>query len=206
MTKQTLSVAAAALATTFAAAAVDANAASVSVYTDRAAWEAAVTSFSEERFEDDVLNAGITFTTVDGAVDGVLQLWDDRVTELNATTWFFGSSIRAFGGNWDLAGPGGTGLGLQLAFGGENAPEELSENLAGGFWGVVTDFDFNEVLVRVGTQGGSAESYTLDNLVYGNAQQGGGNGEIVPLPSAAAGGLALLGALAIRRRREQNIA
>lgn len=179
-----------------------ADAATVTVYTDRSAWEAAVGGpFSEETFDDASLNSGVSVVSDDGSVNTGDQRWDDRVVGSDTTTWSFLGGITAFGANWNND-HNGAGLGLQLTLDGTAVGSEIPAELEDEFWGVVADFSFTDVLVEAGTQGGSAETYLMDNLVYAAGQTQPTDPPVVPLPSAAWGGMALFGTLAMRRRRK----
>jgi len=45
-------------------------------------------------------------------------------------------------------------------------PDEIPETYTGEFWGFISDTPFASVLLEAGTQGGSAETFYLDNMVY----------------------------------------
>ena len=84
------------------------HALSISVYTDRASWEAATTgTILEESFGDATLNAGITVQTDMGYVNTSNGLWWDRMSTGHdwTTTFTFSPEINAFGGEWNLAVP-----------------------------------------------------------------------------------------------------
>ena len=77
------------------------HALSISVYTDRASWEAATTgTILEESFGDATLNRGITFQTDMGYVNTSNGLWWDRMSTGHdwTTTFTFSPEINAFGG------------------------------------------------------------------------------------------------------------
>jgi hypothetical protein len=165
-------------------------------------WEAAVLNASTETFDDATLLPGLTINssaqsyTVGG---GILH---DRLTPGGTNTVFsFDSNIQAFGGLWDLAGPGGVGLGILVTLSnGEVLSQEIPDNIAGGFWGFISTVAFNSIDLASGSQGGSAETYELDSVYYSSS--------IAPLPSTipepstiAILGLALMG-LASRRLKK----
>jgi len=79
--------------------------AAVTIYTDRTAWENALaTSFSEETFDDAILNPGVSVVSSAGAIAN--GRWEDRVNSSDTTEFSFSSNLTAYGGNWDLS-PGG---------------------------------------------------------------------------------------------------
>lgn len=156
----------------------------IEVYTDRTSWEnSAPGTVVEESFDDAMLNTEITVVSDHGSVDTGGGRWWDRVsTSRNWTTTFnFSHNIFAFGGEWDLAGPGGPGQGLLITLPFSTAPTVLSvdRSNSGDFWGFVSDTGFNSVMIQGWTQSGWAETYEMDNLVY-SAPTGSGN--VVPEP------------------------
>lgn len=173
--------------------------ASVTVYTNRSAWEAAVISYYEETFSDAALNPGVSVaSTLPGYVDTAKGVWWDSLYGPSGTggptttTWRFGQSAVAFGGNWDCGGPGGPGAGIAVLAGdGWSVVGEISPEIAGGFWGFVSTDSFTQVRLAAGSGEGWAESYELDNLVYG----------FVPEPSSALSLLALMPIAMMRNRK-----
>jgi hypothetical protein len=173
--------------------------ASYVTFTDRAAWEAAVSgSFSEETFS----SSGTTGFTIQevgsghstGISGGVYH--DRTVLDTAYTNYNFNSMINAFGANWDLA-PGGAGQGLRLFLGGELVTPQIANTFTGGFFGVVSTTSFNQVTVRSGSFPGVAETHNVDNVVFTSA---------VPEPESYAmmlAGLGLMGAIARRRKAKQ---
>jgi hypothetical protein len=148
--------------------------ASITVYTDRSAWESAVNyDFEEEFFTDTTLNPGVSVITDNGYIDNVNRWWWDQVIPVEqpggptTTTWIFADAIIGYGGNWDPAGPGGPGTNIQLYLDGTPVSPEIPNSFAGNFFGVVSTVPFNQVLVSAGTYPyGWCERYTLDNMVY----------------------------------------
>jgi hypothetical protein len=144
--------------------------AQVQIYTDRAAWEAAVHGiYSEEQFTDAALNADISVTTTNGFVDTTLGLWHDVIDGSQTTTFTFSTLQSGFGGTWNLAGPGGSGTGIAVET--ENGstyllPYEIPNSIAGTFWGFTTPFAFRSVTLLEGSQLPGVETYELDDMVY----------------------------------------
>jgi hypothetical protein len=174
--------------------------AATTVYTDKAAWESAFSTVATEDFSDTVLNAELSVVSDAGEVTG--GVWHDRVVPGgDSTTFSFATAIFGFGGDWDLAGPGGMGTGITvtlslLAGGTEVLTTEIPRSIAGSFWGFVTDVAFTDVVLTAGTQSGVAETHTLDNLVYSSSPV-----SAVPVPAAVwLFGSGLLGLLGVRRR------
>jgi hypothetical protein len=150
--------------------------AGVNVYTDFAAWQAALPGgHVVEDFSDATLNAGISVSSGNGSVVG--GKWSDQVVPGGSTTtWTFDEARTAWGAEfWDLAGPGGQGTGIQVWLDGVAAPSEISRSTSNTFWGVTSTEPFLQVLVGAGTQVLGVETYTMDNMVYSQP---------VPVPGA----------------------
>ncbi|MDD5326184.1 MAG: hypothetical protein PHY02_00015 [Phycisphaerae bacterium] len=140
--------------------------ASITVYTDRSAWESAVNyNFEEEFFTDDILNPGVEVMTVNGYIDILNGFWHDYVTDAVTTTWYFAQPIYAYGADWNLAIPGGLGSGIQLYLDGIPVSPKIVNTYEGEFFGLISTVPFNHILVTAGTYMGR-ETYTLDNMVY----------------------------------------
>lgn len=196
---------------TLLAASASASAATVTVFTDKAAWEAAAGAYVNENFTDTILKAGLTIAhnAPEWAIsNGVMK--DRFVFASNlATTFNFSNAMKAFGGNFDLT-INGAGSGIAINLGGGNIvsfalPKEVPNNLgANKFFGFVSDLSFNSVTFRAGTQvTGSAETYSVDNVVFG---QGIANAPAsdVPEPGSIALVLAGLGLIGANARRKKN--
>ena len=158
-------------------------AATISVFTDRLSWEAALNGpFIEERFTAPPLQSGLTFSR--GAIYYQGQYFLDDLVQGRSTLWQYGTGFNGFGALWDLS-PGGSGRGLQLTAiyeGGSQAiVPEIPNWFTNQFFGIYSpDQVLTGVRVDVGNQGGSGESYRLDNLVIGNVIP---EGNVVPEPS-----------------------
>lgn len=140
----------------------------ITTVTDRTVWETSVGGiFREENFDDADLNPGLSFSTSIGVVTG--GVWHDIVDNdpVRTTTWIFDCPITAFGGNWNLAGPGGPGKSINVYVNGSwifigNIPNSYS----GGFWGFTCSQPFTQVRLEAGPSSGVQETYDFDNLVY----------------------------------------
>ncbi len=174
------------------------------VYTSSSDWENQVVSFDTEDFNDPTLNSGITLDSTVGNVDSSApdKFWD-RLTGSGFTVWEFDTALRAWGGTFDLAGPGGPGQSINVFNGNSlvfvgNIPNSTSNT----FWGFTSTTGFTKVKLIAGSAPGVAETYTMDNMVYAT--------QVVPLPPAAWLGLGLLGTIGLvgrlRRRRAIDLA
>lgn len=148
---------------------------SFDLYSDLGSWQSAVggpyelETFDDGTFEDfsvvsEYYNAypGDVYGTVTGG------LWLDRVIYGSySTTWTFNGPISAFGGYFDLAGPGGPGQSIEIWVDGSwHYVGNISEYTT-GFWGFVSDELFTAVRFDGGPNAGAwVETYSLDNLVY----------------------------------------
>lgn len=175
------------------------NAASVTYFTSEAGFEHSHYSGSLEQFEDATLNSGLSITSDNPEFSISGGVMNDRLVAGSgrSTTFEFGSSVNAFGGDWNLEIAGfGQGIEFSIqAFLG--ATEVLTQELTGnGFFGFITSPTslFNKVILTAGSQSGVAETYTLDNLRYGLHTA-------VPVPAALfLFAPALLGFLGLRRK------
>jgi hypothetical protein len=163
-------------------------------YTDRDAFEAAMTAFANEQFEDNAFVTGLGVTSDVGVVqDG---MWYDRVTmDGDSTTWSFDTSVTAWGGDFDLS-PVGNGQSLKFTLDGA---DELDMQLAvyePTFYGFITDTSFSSLAIESGDRGGLAETYEMDNVTFGLAHPV----AAVPLPAGLPLLIAAMGGLALVRR------
>ena len=177
----------------------------VTIYTDKTVWENAVGwQFETEDFTDDTLNDGVSYTASESGIINITNGYYQDVLKSSSanepqTTWNFNPSItgyiQAYGGNWDLGGPGGGGNNLLVYVNDPDNPESytqvgtISYTFKGGFWGFISPTPFTSVRLIGGT-GDHQQNYYLDNMVYSP----------VPVPGTLgllSGGL--LGLLAIRR-------
>jgi len=167
--------------------------AAITFYANLGQFQAATPPTTLENFTTP-LRPGLTITGSHVNISGGVmndQINDNRAT---STTFAFAAPMIAFGGNFDLAGPGGMGTGilvtLDLVGGGAQVlAREIPRTLSGGFWGFVSTLAFTAVRFSEGTQAGNVETYRLDNLRYAAAP--------VPVPAPAALGLFGLGLLAL---------
>jgi len=154
----------------------------VAVYTgpgSLAAWTAAQggATIVVEDFNDTTLLPGLSIVGSAVSIDGTSpnKMWDRIVSQ--TTTFNLPSAGFSFGGDWDLAGPGGQGFGLKMTLvngGSYTIPTEIPASIGGGFWGVVSDTAFSKVEITKGTQNPPnawAETYTLEDLRFQQAPE-----------------------------------
>jgi len=173
------------------------EAATVTVYTDKTAWEAALAGpYLTESFADDQLNAGVTFVSSEsGHINPAEECYQDVLASQSQnepnTVWSFVPQIVAFGGQWTLGGPGGSGNSLQVYLADESQyVGAISNSYGGEFWGFISDTPFTSVKL-IGGPGSNQQNYKLDDMTY------------APVPEPATLTLLAigLGGLLARRRR-----
>lgn len=144
--------------------------ASTSIYTDRTAWESALSAqFLLEDFSDAQLNPGVSFVSSEsGHINPALENYQDVLASESQnepmTTWSFADGITAYGGNWTLGGPGGSGNNLAVYLDAAYVGS-ISNGHGGEFWGFVSSSTFGSVKL-VGGSGIHQQHYSLDNMVY----------------------------------------
>jgi len=154
--------------------------AAFTTYTDRPSWETAVFNYYwEEQFDDDELHpliVSFTPSTSGGGVTG--GVWSDVIDDSEGpSTITFAQPMNAFGGNWDLAGPGGEGTGIAVSIAvpmDETWVGEIDKSYDDddNFWGFISDDYFTIIYLREGSNDEYAswvESYELDNMVFAPA-------------------------------------
>lgn len=171
--------------------------AAVTVYTDRTEWENALGGpFLAEDFADDQLNAGVSFVSSEsGHINPAEECYQDVLASESQnepmTTWSFSPQITAYGGNWTLGGPGGSGNSLLVYIADSSLyVGAISNSYGGEFWGFISDDAFTSVKL-VGGGGSNQQNYKLDDMVYS------------PIPEPATLSLLAvgLGGLMVRRKR-----
>ncbi len=127
--------------------------------------------FLVEDFSDSILNDGVSFVSSEsGHINPAQECYQDVLASTSQnepmTTWSFAPQIVAYGGDWTLGGPGGSGNSL-LVYIGDSAfyVGAISNSYGGEFWGFVSDTPFTSVRL-VGGGGIHQQNYKLDNLVY----------------------------------------
>lgn len=168
------------------------------VYTDKIAWENALGwQFLTEDFAGGVLNnPGVSFVTNEqgGGINPGLEVYQDVLASTSQnepmTTWSFTPQIIAYGGDWTLGGPGGSGNSL-LVYIGSDLVGSIPNSYGGEFWGFISDTPFTSVKF-IGGPGTNQQRYSLDNMVYSP----------VPVPAAVwLFGSGLIGLVVVARRK-----
>lgn len=149
-----------------------ANAEVVTVYTDKTQWEDALSGqFLTEDFNDPQLNDGLSFVSSEsGHINPAEGYYQDVLASQSQnepmTIWSFGHEIYAYGGNWTLGGPGGSGNSLLVSIDDSSFyVGAISNNYGGGFWGFISDTPFLSVKL-IGGGGSHQQNYRLDNMAY----------------------------------------
>ena len=170
----------------------------VMVYTDPTEWENALAgTFLTEDFADDILNTGVSFvSTESGHINPAQEIYQDVLASQSqnapTTTWSFIPQITAYGGNWTLGGPGGSGNSLLVYIADSDSyVGSISNSYGGEFWGFISDTPFTSVQL-IGGSGTNQQNYSLDDMVYSH----------VPEPTAMS--VLALGGLSMVLRRRKN--
>ena len=89
------------------------------------------------------------------------------------TIWSFSPGIVAYGGDWTLGGPGGSGNSLLVYMADLSVyVGAISNSYNDEFWGFVSDTPFTSVKL-VGGSGSNQQNYRLDNMVYSQVPEPG---------------------------------
>ena len=171
----------------------------ISVYTDKALWQNSLAApFLTEDFADSELNSGVSFDSSEsGHINPAEEYYQDVLTSQSenqpTTIWNFNPGIFAYGGNWTLGGPGGSGNAL-LVYLADSAfyVGSISNSYSGEFWGFISDVPFTSVQL-IGSTGLHQQNYRLDDMVYAQ----------IPDP-ATMSLLAIGGMIMISRRKKHS--
>ncbi len=149
-----------------------ASPAELTIYTDKTQWQTALAGlYMTEEFSDSQLNQGVSFvSTESGHINPAQGYYQDVLAteSQNApiTVWSFTPAIIAYGGNWTLGGPGGSGNSLLVYLADSSLyVGAISNSYGGEFWGFISDTPFTSVKL-VGGSGLHQQNYQLDNMVY----------------------------------------
>jgi hypothetical protein len=139
-------------------------------------WNAAVGGvYITEDFNDATLNPELSVvSTFPGYISG--GVWWDRLVYNTApkttTTWIFAVPVYAFGGTWNLGGPGGPGSNIEVLINGAwVSVGVINRSYINRFWGFVSDVPFTQVRLQAYNGEGWCETYELDNMVYSMLKQ-----------------------------------
>ncbi len=180
---------------------------------NRAGWEAATGSFTNEAFTGPGLSQSVASFALNGAGHtpggfpsaGIFSgAFQDRLAPGagNTTVWAFSTAVTSFGADWDFNNGGaGTGIDVKidLLLGGIVVAGAILNPSAVtpfvGFWGFTSTIAFDTVILSTGPQAGVAETYSMDNLGF----------TVIPLPAPVLmAGSGLLGLAAVRFARRRT--
>ena len=157
---------------TIACAAAVGSATTITVYTDKTEWEDALgAQHLTEDFADALLNVGVSYVSSEsGHINPEQECYQDVLASQSQnepmTIWTFEPRIAAYGGNWTLGGPGGSGNSLLVYIEDESLyVGYIPNSYNGGFWGFISDTPFSSVRL-VGGGGTNQQHYCLDDMVY----------------------------------------
>lgn len=180
---------------TFMTLAAAVSEAAITIYTEKTEWETVLGGpYLTEDFSDDLLNAGVSFVSSEsGHINPAEEYYQDVLTSESqnepTTIWSFDPQISAYGGNWTLGGPGGSGNSLLVYIADSDEYVGFIANSYGGeFWGFISDSPFASVQL-IGAGGSNQQNYRLDDMVYS------------PIPEPGSLILLAIGALALAGRR-----
>jgi len=191
------------LAAAIAAIMASAAQATVTIYTNEAAFIAALETSQLENFANQTLEPGLSFVSNAGTIN--TGRFNDRTVRGGAqTTFSFAGGVNGVGAVFDLS-PGNFGQGLtftlNLSAGGTEAVgQEIFTNV-NTFFGFISNNRFNSVRIRAGSGNGVAETYRLDNLRYGVSP-------LAVVPEPATWGMLVLGFGIVgigMRKRNRNV-
>jgi len=153
-------------------------------YTSQSAFEAAAGSVQVETFNSATLNPGLTITGTevkwpyagDYAFVGDEVEWGRVVPATygeETITYTFATAITAFGGLWDLYGPGGPGTGICVSGSSSSCDGIITDNYSGQFWGIIFSTPVTTVILSADGESGIAETHELENLEYSSVPEPG---------------------------------
>jgi len=171
------------------------SAVTITVYTDKMERQNALGGQClTEDFADALLNAGVSYvSTESGHINPEQECYQDVLASQSqnepATVWTFEPQVAAYGGDWTLGGPGGSGNSLRVYVADDSLYVGIiPSSFNGEFWGFTSDTPFSSVRV-VGGSGTNQQHYCLDDMVYWHPDAAGV--ETDPVPAGAGPALSL---------------